>query len=140
MSLRERVGQRWTSKTTACPVLRCGDKQACCSAASTRSPAPSLQAGFPATDASTRAQVSALELEQACIRCLPEIREAAAVACPPPGGGPDKLYLFLVLHETSGSRAAGELLQRCRKAVREELNPLFRLEQVSSVLETCLTC
>ena len=69
-----------------------------------------------------------MELEQACVRCVPEVREAAAVACPPPGGGPDALSLFLVAQEGAAADEA-QLLQRCRAAVRRELNPLFRVQQ-----------
>ncbi len=58
------------------------------------------------------------------------VLEAAAVACPPPGGGPDQLHLFLVLRPGA---AAGlpptQLRARCQAAISTKLNPLFKVRQ-----------
>ncbi len=46
-------------------------------------------------------QVSSVDLERACCGAAPEVSDAAAVAVPPPGGGPDRLILFAVLRPGS---------------------------------------
>lgn len=77
-------------------------------------------------------QVSSVELERACVEGTSEVMEAAAVGVPSPGGGPDKLVLFLVLQPGSPGGAADTqaLRKRCQAAIRERLNPLFRLDKV----------
>jgi acyl-coenzyme A synthetase/AMP-(fatty) acid ligase len=56
--------------------------------------------------------------------------EAAAVACPTPGGGPEQLHLFLVLRPGAQAAAAPELLKACQDAISQRLNPLFRVHRV----------
>lgn len=53
--------------------------------------------------------------------------EAAAVACPAPGGGPEQLHLFLVVHPDAAQLGAGELQRRCQAAISSKLNPLFKV-------------
>ena len=81
-----------------------------------------------------------MELERACVESLPEIMEAAAVGVPTPGGGPDKLVLFVVMqpgHDAAAGSSGGssgssqQLLKQCQAAIRERLNPLFHLDKVS---------
>ena len=43
-------------------------------------------------------QVSSVELERVVIASVPAVMEAAAVGVTPPGGGPQQLVMFLVLH------------------------------------------
>ena len=52
--------------------------------------------------------------------------EAAAVACPTPGGGPEQLVLFLVMRPGVDTPAA-ELQKRCQQAISSKLNPLFKV-------------
>ncbi|KAK9802017.1 hypothetical protein WJX73_001758 [Symbiochloris irregularis] len=76
-------------------------------------------------------KVSSVELERACVEGTSEVMEAAAVGVPTPGGGPDKLVLFLVLQPSSSQAADTKGLQkRCQAAIRDRLNPLFRLDKV----------
>ena len=72
----------------------------------------------------------AVELERACIEGVEGVVEAAAVACPTPGGGPEQLFLFLVLRPGVTTPAATELQQRCQQAISSRLNPLFRVQRV----------
>ena len=71
----------------------------------------------------------AVELERACAEGVEGVVEAAAVACPAPGGGPDQLHLFLVLRPGSSAAALPtmELQQLCQAAISSRLNPLFRV-------------
>lgn len=74
-------------------------------------------------------QVSSIELENACVKHIAEVTQAAAVAVPLPGGGPDRLFLFLVLSGSAGP-TEGTLLQSCQAAISRNLNPLFKVQQV----------
>ena len=80
------------------------------------------------------------------MRAVPAVREAAAVGVPAPGGGPERLVLFVILekgatncHSSSGSGKAGAegsteqvraLRSACQAAIRGQLNPLFKVDQV----------
>jgi acyl-coenzyme A synthetase/AMP-(fatty) acid ligase len=92
-------------------------------------------------------QVSSVDLERVCVRAVPAVHEAAAVGVPAPGGGPERLVLFVVLDKgvtgshtsSSGSgraRADGSsehvkaLRSACQAAIRGQLNPLFKVDQV----------
>jgi acyl-coenzyme A synthetase/AMP-(fatty) acid ligase len=56
------------------------------------------------------------------------VLEAAAVAAPTPGGGPEQLFLFLVLRP--GTEATPpQLQQQCQAAISGRLNPLFRVSE-----------
>lgn len=46
-------------------------------------------------------QVSSVELERVVIASVPAVMEAAAVGLTPPGGGPERLIMFLVLHQNA---------------------------------------
>ena len=74
-------------------------------------------------------QVSSVELERACVSAVSNILEAAAVAVPEAGGGPDKLIMFVV-PSASGIVDVREVQQRCQQAIRENINPLFKLQKV----------
>ena len=70
----------------------------------------------------------AVELERACVEGVEGVLEAAAVACPPPGGGPDQLHLFLVLRPgAAAGLPPGQLRARCQAAISAKLNPLFKV-------------
>jgi acetyl-CoA synthetase len=73
-------------------------------------------------------KVSSAEIERA-LGQVPDIRETAAIAVPPPGGGPDRLVVYAVTEP--GSNITGEdLLQPMRQAVRQHLNPLYKITDV----------
>lgn len=79
-------------------------------------------------------QVSSVELERTIVELVPGVLEAAAVGVPEPGGGPERLFVFLVMKPGSecssgpddGKRWAG-LREACQAAVRKRLNPLFKV-------------
>ena len=73
-------------------------------------------------------KTSSAEVEQA-LAGTPGVREAAAVGVPPPQGGPDQLIVFVV---TDGT-AVSEVRPQLEKALRERLNPLFRITDVVRV-------
>ena len=76
-------------------------------------------------------KVSSLELERA-INLVPGVRESAAVACSR-DGGPDTLVVFLVLSDGDSSAAESVWLGQLNQAIREQLNPLFKVSQVCVV-------
>ncbi len=76
-------------------------------------------------------QVSSVELERVCTAASADIADAAAVAVPPPGGGPDHLVLFLVLNPGGKTLDAEAARALCHAAVRRELNPLFKIHSVA---------
>jgi acetyl-CoA synthetase len=98
-------------------------------------------------------KVSSAELERCVLERVAIVGEAAAVGVPSPGGGPERLVLFVVLtsalpssssssSSSSGGGGAGdsdshsnnaELEELCRQAVRQGLNPLFRVQRVVAV-------
>jgi len=80
----------------------------------------------------------AVELERACVEGVEGVLEAAAVACPPPGGGPDQLHLFLVLRPgAAAGLPPGQLRARCQAAISAKLNPLFK---VGRAQDSALAC
>jgi acetyl-CoA synthetase len=75
--------------------------------------------------------VSSVELERAVLeRVGDRLLDAAAVGVPAPGGGPEQLHLFVVPRE-AGHDAA--LLAACQAAIRQGLNPLFKVERLLAV-------
>jgi len=72
-------------------------------------------------------KTSSAELERACNR-VPGVVESAAVAVPPPGGGPSQLHVFVV-----GPDADDGLRSALQAAIRGHLNPLFKLAAVHGV-------
>jgi acyl-coenzyme A synthetase/AMP-(fatty) acid ligase len=61
-------------------------------------------------------KVSSVELERAVTEGVPSVAEAAAIAIPTPGGGPEQLVLFLVLHQSKGEPWADICMQLSRLA------------------------
>src|SRR5262249_17103611 len=72
-------------------------------------------------------KVSSAEIERV-LNVLPGVIETAAVAVRPPGGGPSLLWIFAVPQSPRTDRAA--LLASMRQALRERLNPLFKIEDL----------
>jgi acyl-coenzyme A synthetase/AMP-(fatty) acid ligase len=94
--------------------------------------------------------VSSVELERVVVQNVPSVLEAAALGFPTPGGGPEQLHLFLVLTPEAAAGAAaaagsggggggvsGSVLQQlhtaCQNAIKQELNPLFKVQRVIQV-------
>ena len=76
-------------------------------------------------------QVSSVELERACLNALPEVlSEAAAIAVPEAGGGPDQLIIFAVPKGSLGALDVDEIKAGCQRHIRTEINPLFKLQKV----------
>jgi acetyl-CoA synthetase len=72
-------------------------------------------------------KVSSAELERACT--LDSLKECAAIAVSPPGGGPSQLVVFGVL---KGNAQANEsdLCALMQRQIRQQLNPLFKVHAV----------
>ena len=66
------------------------------------------------------------------MKSVSAVLEAAAVAVPEDGGGPDRLVLFAVLRNEAEDLTAVQLA--CQAAIRSNINPLFKLHQVCYTL------
>lgn len=73
-------------------------------------------------------KISAAEIERA-VSSLPSVSEVAAIAVPPPEGGPDRLVLYVV-PKASVKVSAQELKELAAQMIREKLSPLFHLHDV----------
>jgi acetyl-CoA synthetase len=73
-------------------------------------------------------KVSSAEIERV-LNAVPGVMETAAVAVSPPGGGPSLLWIFAVAPDSD--REA--LLAAMRQALRDHLNPLFKIETLEIV-------
>ena len=73
-------------------------------------------------------KVSSAEIERAA-RTNDAIQDAAAIAVAPPGGGPSHVVLYVVLSHP-GSLSEKDLLPLMEQALRKELNPLFKIQEV----------
>ncbi len=73
-------------------------------------------------------KVSSAEIERA-LKNIEGVDEVAAVADPPPGGGPGRLVVYAVLKE-GVERAPGDLLAPMQTLIRADLNPLFKIHDV----------
>ena len=89
-----------------------------------------LRRTWGAADLACNLQVSSVELERACTSAVPGILEAAAVAVPMSGGGPDQLVMFIV-PSTTASLDLDSVRHKCQQAIRSGINPLFKLEKVA---------
>jgi acetyl-CoA synthetase len=58
------------------------------------------------------------------------IEELAAIAVPPPGGGPDRLVIYAVLRSDINLQALQHELQHC---IKTRLNPLFKIQAVEKI-------
>jgi acetyl-CoA synthetase len=70
-------------------------------------------------------KVSSAEIERV-LNGLHGVVETAAVAVPPPGGGPSLLWIFAVAPDADRDG----LLTGMRQAIRDHLNPLFKIEDL----------
>lgn len=78
--------------------------------------------------------MGSVEIEQVIVLHVPEVQQAAAVAIPPPTGGPEQLVLFLVPEDVGSSVTDKALLSTIsassKQAIKAHLNPLFKVQQV----------
>jgi acetyl-CoA synthetase len=84
-------------------------------------------------------KVSSAEIERV-LNAVPGVVETAAIAVPPPGGGPSLLWVFAVpapppeaAHESAANDPRDALLSAMRSRLREHLNPLFKIERLELV-------
>lgn len=77
-------------------------------------------------------KVSSAEIEQVVL-ADPNVRESAAVAVDPPGGGPSRLVMYVVPAATVVDEL--ELQESMQNLIRSQLNPLFRIADVVLVDE-----
>jgi acetyl-CoA synthetase len=73
-------------------------------------------------------KVSSAELERV-VGAVDGVSEGAAVAVQPPGGGPSRLVIYAV-PEPDAAPDPGVWRGLMQQAIRSELNPLFRIEEV----------
>lgn len=76
-------------------------------------------------------KISAVQIEEV-INQLAFVRESAAIAVPPPGGGPDQLVLYLVVQQELPFE---KMFDDAKIAIRERLNPLFKLADLRTITE-----
>jgi len=76
-------------------------------------------------------KVSSVEIERV-LNTVPGIRETAAVAVSPPGGGPSLLWIFAVLQENCRLEAR-DLESQLQQAIRTHLNPLFKIAALTAI-------
>lgn len=74
-------------------------------------------------------KISAVELEQ-CLNRLPNVMETVAVAVSDEGGGPSQLQIFAVLVDPLEEKSPEQLRSLFQRALKEQLNPLFRIQRV----------
>lgn len=76
-------------------------------------------------------KVSSLQIEevaQAAIGSL--VSEVAAIAAPPPGGGPARLVLYVVPQSNDADLDVAAALASVQQAIRSRVNPLFKVHDV----------
>jgi acetyl-CoA synthetase len=73
-------------------------------------------------------KVSSLQIEEV-VGGIEGVRETAAIAVSPPGGGPSMLVIYAVLTEEAELSAA-DLRPAMQQAISAGLNPLFRVHDV----------
>lgn len=73
-------------------------------------------------------KTSSAEIERAVSR-VEGVVESAAVAVPPPGGGPSLLVIYAVADPAARIDEAG-LREQMTEALRQQLNPLFKIHEV----------
>ena len=74
-------------------------------------------------------KVGSAEIERVVNR-VPGVLETAAIGVPPPEGGPDRLIVYTVTKPEADRAALKDLMQQ---AIKEHLNPLYRLHEVSFI-------
>lgn len=78
-------------------------------------------------------KVSSTEIERV-LNAEPGIRETAAIAVSPPAGGPSQLAIYAVL-EPDSDRDRDDLAAFLQVAIRQHLNPMFKIRDLHIVEE-----
>ena len=73
-------------------------------------------------------KVSCVQIEE-IVNQLAAIRESAAIAVSPPGGGPSQLVIYLVMNEEDPQNQ-DTIKTEIQKQIRQHLNPLFKVHDV----------
>jgi len=73
-------------------------------------------------------KISSVQIERV-LNNLPGIRDSAAIAIQPPQGGPERLVIYACI-QAEQSRDTSYWLSLMQQAIREHLNPLFKIETV----------
>lgn len=73
-------------------------------------------------------KVSSLQIEEVVNR-VEGVRESAAIAVPPAGGGPDRLVVYTVADDPEEQDVV-KLRTEMQQRIRTHLNPLFKLHEV----------
>ena len=76
-------------------------------------------------------KVGSAEIERA-VTGIPGLVEAAAIAVEPPGGGPSRLVIYVVVE---GAPDVSELQAAMQSRIRRDLNPLFKISDTVVVDE-----
>jgi acetyl-CoA synthetase len=76
-------------------------------------------------------KVSSAEIERAC-NTAPGVRETAAIAVDPRDGGPSLLVVYAV-RAAEAALTLPALREAMQRAIREQLNPLFKIHDVVEV-------
>ncbi len=74
-------------------------------------------------------KVGSVELERT-LNNVAGIMETAAIAVPPLGGGPERLVVFAVIKEECKPVRLDTLKSEMQQAIKDHVNPLFRIEEV----------
>mmetsp|Transcript_42051 Transcript_42051/g.109007 ORF Transcript_42051/g.109007 Transcript_42051/m.109007 type:complete len:655 (+) Transcript_42051:796-2760(+) len=73
-------------------------------------------------------KISSVEIERACVAAAVEgVQDVAAVGVPNAGGGPENLAIFCVY---SGTASVSDLRASFSAAIKQRLNPLFKVSAV----------
>ncbi len=73
-------------------------------------------------------KVSSAEIERTLL-AVADLQDVAAIAVPPPGGGPSLLVIFLVLAPGVAAQKQG-LLPLLQQTIKRDLNPLFKIHDL----------
>ena len=73
-------------------------------------------------------KVSSAEIERV-LNAIEGVTETAAIAIPPPSGGPSLLVVYAILE------VGGNVQEEMQQMIRRELNPLFKIHEVVAVRE-----
>jgi acetyl-CoA synthetase len=71
-------------------------------------------------------KVSSAEIERVLLG-VKGVKDAAAIAANPPGGGPSRLIVFAAVTQATSQ---DELMKQMQQAIKERLNPLFRIHRL----------
>lgn len=75
-------------------------------------------------------KVSSVQIEE-IVNSLAGIRETAAIAVTPSGGGPDRLVIYAVLSQADADET--RLKNQMQRLIRDRLSPLFKIHEVVTI-------